>query len=178
MRTGISSIFTKLAGCTCTCPGPTQAGGKDRQQQRGQSDGSSVLTLQPLARANAKMADGCKLFVYGMGENVSHDEMEQEFRRGDSVTNAYNTDKGYAFITMSSPSESKVAAGDSQMHGAEVFGQILKVEVVEGMAVDEADMEEGVVEEDASSAERMATSRMNALKRRTWRWRRFIWGRG
>ena len=141
-----------------------------------QSSPSKFSPPRPLARANAKMADGCKLFAYGMGENVSHDEMEQEFRRCDSVTNAYNTDKGYAFITMSSPSESK--AGVSQMHGAEVFGQILKVEVVEGMAVDEADMEEGVVEEDASSAERMATSRMNALKRRTWRWRRFIWGRG
>ena len=72
--------------------------------------------IHPLDRAKtAKMSeDGCKLFVYGVGENVSREEMEQEFGRCGSVTDAYNTGKGYAFITMSSPSEAQAAV--SQMH--------------------------------------------------------------
>merc|ERR1719296_464244 len=53
--------------------------------------------------------------------------MEQEFGRCGAVTDAYNTGKGYAFITMSSPSEAQAAV--SQLHGAEVFGQTIKVDV-------------------------------------------------
>merc|ERR1739838_470902 len=75
-----------------------------------------------------KMADeGCKLFVYGGSENVSRDEIEQEFGRCGTVTDAYNTGKGYAFITMGSPSEAQEAV--RQMHQADVFGQTLKVDV-------------------------------------------------
>jgi len=46
------------------------------------------------------------------------DEMEQEFGQGGSVTDAYNTGKGYAFITKSSPSEAQAAV--SQIDNTEV----------------------------------------------------------
>ena len=85
-----------------------------------------------------RVADGCK-FVYSVRENISHDEMKQEFRRFGSVT-----DKGYAFSTMSSPYESQAAV--SQMHGAKAFGQMLKVNVAKQVAGDKeaADMEDVV----------------------------------
>ena len=49
--------------------------------------------------------EGCKLFVYGVSENIQRDELETEFGSCRQVTDAYNTGKGYAFITFSSPDE-------------------------------------------------------------------------
>ena len=48
-----------------------------------------------------------RLFVYGIGENVARDELEQEFGHCGSVTDAYNTGMGYVCITFSSPDEAQ-----------------------------------------------------------------------
>merc|ERR1711971_1068268 len=53
--------------------------------------------------------------------------MEQEFGNYGAVTDAYNTGKGYAFITMGSPDEAQAAI--NKLHGAKVFGQTLKVDL-------------------------------------------------
>ena len=47
------------------------------------------------------MSDGCRLFVYGVSEDVQRQELEDEFGQCGRVTDAYNTGKGYAFITYS-----------------------------------------------------------------------------
>ena len=73
------------------------------------------------------MAEGCKLFVYGVSESVSREELEQEFGKCGTVTDAYNTGKGYAFITYNSPDEANQAV--SQLHGTEPFGQTMKVDL-------------------------------------------------
>ena len=43
------------------------------------------------------------------------------------MTDSYNTGKGYAFVTLSSPNEAQDAI--SQLNGQEVFGQTLKVDM-------------------------------------------------
>ena len=73
------------------------------------------------------MAEGCKLFVYGVGEGVSRKEMKQAFGYYGLVDDVYNTGKGYAFVTMGSPDEAQAVING--LHGAEVFGQTLKVDL-------------------------------------------------
>ena len=73
------------------------------------------------------MSDGCRLFVYGVSEDVQRQELEDEFGQCGRVTDAYNTGKGYAFITYNSPGEANQAV--SQLHGTEPFGQTMKVDL-------------------------------------------------
>jgi len=44
-------------------------------------------------------AEGCKLFVYGISQHISNDELIEEFGKFGSVNDTYNTGKGYAFVT-------------------------------------------------------------------------------
>ena len=43
--------------------------------------------------------EGCKLFVYGVNEGTSNSELQAEFEKFGTVTDTYNTGKGYAFVT-------------------------------------------------------------------------------
>jgi len=72
-------------------------------------------------------ARGCKLFVYGVSESVSREELEQEFGKCGSVTDAYNPGKGYAFVTYSSTDEADRAV--KQLHGTEPFGRTMTVKL-------------------------------------------------
>jgi len=69
--------------------------------------------------------DGCKLFVYGVGENISNSEMEEEFGKYGTVTDTYNTGKGFAFVTFDCKESAQEAT--QQLNGQTVFGQELKV---------------------------------------------------
>ena len=66
-----------------------------------------------------------KLFVYGIDQNLSNDEIQSEFDKFGMVTDVYNTGKGYAFVTY----ERKEDADSAQqgLDGQTVFGQQLKV---------------------------------------------------
>ena len=46
------------------------------------------------------MSQGSKLFVHGVNENCPREVLEKEFGQCGEVTDAYNTGKGYAFVTM------------------------------------------------------------------------------
>ena len=41
-----------------------------------------------------------KLFVYGVNPHIPRDVLETEFGKCGEVTDVYNTEKGYAFVTM------------------------------------------------------------------------------
>jgi len=43
--------------------------------------------------------EGCKLFVYGVNEGTSNSELQEQFEKFGTVTDTYNTGKGYAFVT-------------------------------------------------------------------------------
>ena len=38
--------------------------------------------------------EGCKLFVYGVNESTSNEELQAEFGKFGTVTDTYNTGKG------------------------------------------------------------------------------------
>lgn len=71
--------------------------------------------------------EGCKLFVYGINESIANSELQAEFEKFGTVTDTYNTGKGYAFVTF----ENKSAASDATetLNGATVLGQQIKVNV-------------------------------------------------
>ena len=69
--------------------------------------------------------DDCKLFVYGVDQNMENGDLSAEFEKCGQVTDVYNTGKGFAFVTFSSKAEAQSAI--QQMDGATVNGQQLKV---------------------------------------------------
>ena len=74
--------------------------------------------------------EGCRLFVYGVGENTSKEDIADAFKEFGSVTDTYNTGKGYAFVTFSDPNEAKNAMAD--MNGQQLLGQAIKVDIAKG----------------------------------------------
>ena len=73
------------------------------------------------------MAEGSKLFVYGVNENCSRETLEAEFGRCGEVTDVYNTGKGFAFVTMIDGNAAQTAI--RELNGASVDGQQIKVSV-------------------------------------------------
>jgi len=77
------------------------------------------------AQNSPNNVEACKLFVYGVGEQISAEEMEREFGVFGEVANTYNTGKGYAFITMANPEQAIAAA--ERLDGKTLFGNEIKV---------------------------------------------------
>ena len=50
-----------------------------------------------------------KLFVYGVDQNLSNNDIQAEFEKFGMVTDVYNTGKGYAFVTFERDEDSKTA---------------------------------------------------------------------
>jgi len=42
---------------------------------------------------------GCKLFIYGVDQNFENSGLQAEFEKFGTVTDVYNTGKGFAFVT-------------------------------------------------------------------------------
>jgi len=66
-----------------------------------------------------------KLFVYGVDQNLSNDEIQGEFEKFGMVTDVYNTGKGFAFVTFDKKEDADSA--QQGLDGQTVFGQQLKV---------------------------------------------------
>jgi len=69
--------------------------------------------------------EGCKLFVYGIDQNMANGDIQSEFEKYGAVTDVYNTGKGYAFVTFSRKDEA--ASATQEMDGATINGQQIKV---------------------------------------------------
>jgi len=67
-----------------------------------------------------------KLFVYGVHEDCPQDVLENEFRACGGVDEAYNTRKGYAFVTMTDQDGADNAI--KELNGTKLDGQEIKVE--------------------------------------------------
>ena len=65
-----------------------------------------------------------KLFVYGIDQNLSNEEIQSEFDKFGMVTDVYNTGKGYAFVTFDKKEDADSA--QQGLDGQTVFGQQLK----------------------------------------------------
>jgi RNA recognition motif-containing protein len=68
-----------------------------------------------------------KLFVYGVNANCSREVLEGEFGRCGEVTDVYNTEKGYAFVTMGDEEAANNAV--RTLNGATIDGQQIKVDI-------------------------------------------------
>ena len=77
----------------------------------------------------------CRLFIYGIDENVSNSELQAKFGEHGWITDIYNTGKGYAFVTFQHQSSADRAIND--FHGANLFGKRIKVELANLRAGDE-----------------------------------------
>jgi len=69
--------------------------------------------------------EGCKLFIYGVDQNMANGDLQAEFEKFGMVTDVYNTGKGFAFVTFDRKEDAQTAT--KEMDGQTVNGQQLKV---------------------------------------------------
>jgi len=70
-------------------------------------------------------ADPCKLFVYGVEQDMENDAISEAFGSFGNVTDVYNSGKGFAFVTYSSKEEASAAI--QGMDGQTLGQQSVKV---------------------------------------------------
>merc|ERR1719500_2400977 len=75
----------------------------------------------------AAIPEDCKLFGYGVSIRTAKEELAAEFEKFGEVLDAYNSGKGYAFITYGNKSEAENAK--EAMNGQTICGQEIKVDV-------------------------------------------------
>jgi len=93
-----------------------------------QRDPNSFRENSPMGnRENSYQGEynGGKLFVYGVNPSVSESELRNEFEKAGEVAEVFNTEKGYAFVTMADRDGAEAAC--SELNGREFNGQMLKV---------------------------------------------------
>ena len=78
--------------------------------------------------------NNCRLFIYGIDENVSDSDLKAKFGEHGWITDTYNTGKGYGFVTFYHQSSADRAIKD--FHGENLFGKRVKVEVAKPRAED------------------------------------------
>merc|ERR1712008_417426 len=78
-------------------------------------------------RSVSMAEEGCKLFIYGVDENLPNGELQGEFEKFGRVVDVYNTGKGFAFVTFDQKEDAATAI--REMDGANVCGQQIKVNV-------------------------------------------------
>ena len=83
------------------------------------------LFYLPESPTTATMGDGCKLFVYGVDQNMSNEEIKDEFEKFGMVSDVYNTGKGFAFVTFDRKEDAETAT--MGMDGQTLAGQQIKV---------------------------------------------------
>ena len=71
--------------------------------------------------------EGTKLFVHNVSGETSQDDLRSAFESSGTVTDAYNTGKGFAFITYSSPDEAQAAI--KAMNGTNVCGRDIECNI-------------------------------------------------
>merc|ERR1712106_873324 len=62
-----------------------------------------------------------------VNEGTSNSELQEQFEKFGTVTDTYNTGKGYAFVTFDNKESASEAT--ERLNGQEVLGQVLKVNV-------------------------------------------------
>jgi len=84
-------------------------------------DGSDV------ASSKNKEGEGCKIFVANLNEDTSNDVLRSAFGEHGKVKDAFNTGRGFGFVTYSSPEEAKKAV--AAMGGTDVGGRTIKCNI-------------------------------------------------
>merc|ERR1719318_2021409 len=58
---------------------------------------------------------GCKLFIYGVDQNMANGDLQAEFEKFGMVTDVYNTGKGFAFVTFDRKEDAETATQEMEM---------------------------------------------------------------
>jgi len=95
-----------------------RGGGRGRGRGRGRGGG---------ANGRSKDVEGTKLFVYNVSEETSQADLKREFGIYGTVTDVFNTGKGFAFIAFSTKAEAHAAI--AAMDGTEVYGRVIECEI-------------------------------------------------
>merc|ERR1712029_335118 len=82
---------------------------------------------QQQQQPGAGAPEDCKLFVYGVSIRTAKEELQAEFEKFGEVLDAYNSGKGYAFITFQAKDEADAAK--EALNGQTICGQEIKVDV-------------------------------------------------
>merc|ERR1712127_1058175 len=85
----------------------------------------SLCTPQQQAPSTNMAEQGCKLFVYGVDQNMDNGEIQSHFEKHGRVVDVYNTGKGFAFVTFDSKEEAESAT--RELDGSTLNGQQIKV---------------------------------------------------
>merc|ERR1712123_477874 len=72
-------------------------------------------------------AESCKLFVHGVPKEAANSDLQAAFEKFGTVTDAYNTWKGFAFVTFTTPREAKAAM--EGLEGQEVGGSVVSISI-------------------------------------------------
>ena len=118
---------TEIAGRTIqmNIARPKGEKGGDRRDSRGGGRGGRGGAGGGGGRRND--VEGTKLFVHNVSEETSQDDLRSAFEASGTVTDAYNTGKGFAFITYSSPAEAQAAI--QAMNGTHVCGRDIECNI-------------------------------------------------
>merc|ERR1712001_229111 len=90
----------------------------------------NVQIPQNFAFFHRKIITMSKLFVYGVDPACPREILEGEFGRCGEVTDVYNTEKGYAFVTMADDDGADQAI--RELNGKMVDGKEIKVDNARG----------------------------------------------
>merc|ERR1712029_445203 len=82
---------------------------------------------QQQQQPGAGAPEDCKLFVYGVSIRTAKEELQAEFEKFGQVLDAYNSGKGYTFITFQAKDEADAAK--EALNGQTICGQEIKVDV-------------------------------------------------
>ena len=78
----------------------------------------------------AEDGDGRRLFVYGVDQNTTNEDLRSMFQKFGHVVGVKNTGKGFAFVTFDQKTDASTAM--EEMNGVTVNGQLIQVNEARG----------------------------------------------
>merc|ERR1712127_282048 len=85
----------------------------------------SLCTPHQRAPSTNMGEQGCKLFAYGVDQNMDNGEIQGHFEKFGQVVDVYNTGKGFAFVTFDRKEDAEGAT--RELDGSTLNGQQIKV---------------------------------------------------
>merc|ERR1712083_1255561 len=86
-----------------------------------------LITMSTREERQSAEEKGLKLFVHGVGEETSNEDLKFVFEKHGQVTDTFNPGRGFAFVTFSSPGEAQDAI--DALNESEILGRKVSINV-------------------------------------------------